>query len=98
MKRLFTIFMFFFATALFSQKVNYSGGVLKLNGENYGKNVKVEYDSFFESYLISYTNVNGYRVKERYESSKIHKTKLSNSFYLTIHGTGYSIVGLKKQK
>jgi hypothetical protein len=99
MKKLFTIFIIFFATSLMSQKVNYSGGILKLDKKNYGKNVTLEYDSFFDSYLINYTNINGYRVKERYEGSRVQKIQLaSNFYYFFIIGTGKSIEGLRRQK
>lgn len=99
LKRLFTLLFIFYTSLLFSQKIKYTGGVLKLDQKNHGKNVSVEYDSFFDSYLIFYTNVNGYRVKERYDGSRIQKWQIdSKMVYFRINGTRYSIEGLKQQK
>lgn len=84
---------------VFSQKVKYTGGILKVHNKNFGKNVTVVYDDFFDSYNISYTNSNGFRINEKYDGSRIQVIAPEPfSVCMSISGTGYFISRLRKQK
>ena len=97
--RYLILFLLLNTSVVFSQKTKYSGGIIQVDRKNYGNNVTVEYDSFFDSYLISYTNVNGLRINERYDGSKIQIIDLKPNFVcMSIYGTGKFISRLKKQK
>jgi hypothetical protein len=99
MKKIIIFYSLFFSSIVFSQKLKYSGGILKANQKNYGKNVTVDYDSFFDSYVISYTNMYGNRLQMRYEGSQVQVIQAApNLFFISIHGTGYFISNLKKSK
>jgi hypothetical protein len=98
MRYLFVLF-FLGSFFVFSQKVKYTGGILQVNNKNFGKNVTVVYDDFFDSYSISYTNSNGFIINERYDGSMIQIIAPRPTFIcMSINGTGKFISRLKKQK
>ena len=97
--RYLIVFLLLNSSIVFSQKTKYTGGIIQVEHKNYGNNVTVEYDSFFDSYLISYTNVNGLRINERYDGSRILIMDPKPTFVcMSIKGTGKFISRLKKQK
>lgn len=107
MREVITICALLLSINALSQKEKYNGGELSVNMKNIGKNVTLEYDSYFNSYLISYTNINGQRISERYDGSKVRKwmynpklDKYPNMTYTFIMDNYpyYWIANLKKQK
>lgn len=60
-----------FSSKVYGQTVKYSGGTIEytINGRTkpLGKNVTLKFDSFFKSYSITYTDINGYKKSLTFE-------------------------------
>ena len=105
------LFVIFFLFSFYSISQTYTGGTLKADGKNYGKNVTVVYDTFFDTFKITYTNSDNIRITEKFNGDKFVKSTevasgksyyfLGSSTNCFIHMNGYPyywITNLKKNK
>jgi opacity protein-like surface antigen len=75
----------FFTTNLYGQTTKYTGGTIEysVNGKTkpIGKNVTVTFDSFFKSYVVTYTDINGYKNKLTFEYENASRYSCNGVLY-----------------
>lgn len=74
MKSIFSALVFsliFFTGCIYAQNSTYTGGIIQVRKygvlKPLGKNVVLKYDSFFKSYNITYSDVNGSKITMLFE-------------------------------
>jgi hypothetical protein len=100
-----------FTNKIYCQTKKYIGGTIEysVNGKvrPLGKNVTVKYDSFFKSYIITYTDIDGnrYKLTFQYESDSRYNCNgviydcifCESSLSYSIKGAGFLMLADQRQ-